>query len=447
MPDCLRWTTALCVWALVSAAALAAPPNIVFIVADDLGYADLSVHGGKDLRTQHIDALAAAGMRLTNAYASGCVCSPSRVGLLTGRYQQRTGHDFNTRRGFGLAAGETTISQRLKAAGYVTGMVGKWHLGLSPEQHPLARGFDEFYGILEHGIGPAERGNKEIHVYRGRETVAAPADHTTAFGREAVAFIERHREQPFFLYLPFTAVHSPHVAPPEQLKKFDHIADRRRRNYLAMLATLDDQVGQIVAALDRHNLKDNTLVCFMADNGGPDGAPSNAPLRGHKWTLWEGGIRSPLFVVWPGRIAPGTTSAEPVIQLDLVPTALAAAGVDAPATGQLDGVNLLPHLLGKSRSLDRPALFWRFGPQLAVRSGNWKLVKPSASEEPVLFNLADDIGEAKDVTLLHPAKARELQALWDAWNAGNAPPRWEDERSAGEAARKERKRVKKADRL
>jgi arylsulfatase A-like enzyme len=425
-------------------AELPSRPNIVFLIADDLGYADLEVHGGREVGTPNIDALAAAGMRFTNAYSTGCVCSPSRVGLLTGRYQQRTGHESNPHRQFGLDLAEVTLPQRLKAAGYVTGIVGKWHLGDSKEQNPLSRGFDEFYGILEHGIGPGERGNREVVVYRGWEETEAPADHTTAFGREAVSFIERHKDQPFFLYVPFTAVHAPHVAPENQVKKLVQIADPRRRRYLAMLATLDEMIGQITAKLREHKLDENTLVCFASDNGGPDGAPSNAPLRGHKWSLLEGGIRSPLFVAWKGRIPANRTSDEPVIQVDLAATALVATGVEPKPEWKLDGANLLPLLEGQAPRLDREALFWRFGPQFAVRQGRWKLVKPSLADEPMLFDLAADAGEANDLAAQQPDRVKSLTALWEKWNAANIPPRWDDARWNGAEARKERKKARKS---
>ena len=440
------WATLWIGLLIVAATAHARPPNIILLVADDLGYSDLGVHGGKDLPTPHLDGLAAAGVRFTNAYSSGCVCSPSRVGILTGRYQNRTGHDSNPHRQLGLDTGEITLPQRLKAAGYTTGMVGKWHLGRQPEQRPLARGFDEFYGILEHGIGPAEKGNREIVVYRNDQATDPPDDYTTAFGREAVAFIERHQVQPFFLYVPFTAVHSPHLSPEGYQAKVSQIADPRRRRYLAMLAALDDAIGRITARLRELNLAESTLVIFMSDNGGPEGAPDNRPLRGGKWTLWEGGIRSPLFVAWKGRIAPGRVSDEPVMQIDIAATSLAAAGVPARSEWKLDGVNLLPLLEGKQTTLGREALFWRFGPQLAVRHGQWKLVKPSQADPPMLFDLAADVGETKDLAAEHPQRAADLKKDWDAWNAGNLPPRWDDERWNGAAARKQRKQAKKANR-
>jgi arylsulfatase A-like enzyme len=405
---------------------------------------DLGAHGGKDVVTPHIDALAAAGIRFTNAYATGCVCSPSRVGLLTGRHQCRTGHDSNPHRQFGLDLAEVTLAQRLKASGYATGLVGKWHLGDAKEQNPLSRGFDEFYGILEHGIGPGEKGNREIVVHHNWEKAATPEDHTTAFGQEAAAFIEQHKSEPFFLYLPFTAGHSPHVSPASYQQKFEHIADPRRRRYVAMLSVLDDMIGGVMAKLRESRLDERTLVVFIADNGGPDGAPNNGPLRGGKWTLWEGGIRSPLFVAWKGRIPAGRTSSEPVTGLDVAPTALAAAGIAVDPAWKLDGLNLLPLAEGKARLPAREALFWRFGPQFAVRQGNWKLVKPSLADEPMLFDLAADVGETKNLAGQEPERVKQLTAAWERWNAGNIPPRWDDGRWNGEEARKARKKAKKA---
>jgi arylsulfatase A-like enzyme len=418
-------------------------PNIVLIVADDLGYGDLGVHGGKDVVTPNIDAIAAAGMRFTNAYATGCVCSPSRVGLLTGRHQCRTGHDSNPHRQFGLDLSEVTLAQRLKAAGYATGMVGKWHLGDSKEQNPLSRGFDEFYGILEHGIGPAEKGNREIVVHRGWEETATPEDHTTAFGREASAFIERHKTGPFFIYLPFTAVHSPHVSPASYQQKFAHIADPRRRRYVAMLSVLDDMIGGVMGQLRKHNMEERTLVLFMADNGGPDGAPNSGGLRGGKWTLWEGGIRSPLFVSWKGHIPAGQTCDVPVTGLDVVPSALGVAGIAIDPSWKLDGLSLLALMDDKAQPA-RDALYWRFGPQFAVRQANWKLVKPSLADEPMLFDLATDAGESKNLSAAEPERVQALTALWNKWNAGNIAPRWQDERWNGQEARKARKKAKKA---
>lgn len=425
----------------VRAAESVSRPNVVVIVADDLGYVDIGIHGCKDVATPHIDSIANGGARFTQGYVSGCVCSPTRAGLMTGRYQQRRGHDSNPpeRKDPGLDLAETTLAQRMKDAGYFTGMVGKWHLGQDKEHFPLSRGFDEFFGLLPHGIGSAD-----APVYRQWEEVTTPADHTLAFGTEAVKFIDRHHAKPFFLYLPFTAVHSPHIAPERYTEKFAHIADAPRRKYLAMIKLLDDQVGDVLGKLREHKLEENTLVFFFSDNGGPTGrAVSNGALRGGKWTVWEGGIRVPFFVQWKGHIPPGRVLDVPVIQLDVFPTALAAAGVDSKSDWHLDGVNLLPLLEGKTQSLSRDALYWRFGVQFAVRQGDWKLVKPSLKDEPKLINLVVDPGEEKDLSASQLEKVRALTALWEKWNASNIPPRWEDARWNGGEERKEAKEEKK----
>ena len=420
-------------------------PNVVVIVADDLGYADLGVHGNKAVDTTHIDSLAASGVRFTTGYASGCVCSPTRAGLLTGRYQTRSGHDSNPKRQFGLDEKEVTIAQRFKAAGYKTGMVGKWHLGDSKEQHPMSRGFDEFYGILPHGIGKEGPDGEDVVVYRGWEAVATPDDYTLGFGEEAAKFIERHRSEPFFLYVPFTAVHSPHIAPEKYLDRVkDPNVTPQRRRYLAMLVTLDDAVGCILAELRENKLEENTLVFFFADNGGPERAPDNTPLRGNKWTLWEGGIRVPYFASWKGKIPAGRVSHEPVISIDIASTAFAAAGIEPQSDWKLDGANLLPLLTGQQEQLEREALYWRFGVQFAVRQGDWKLVKPSLDDEPMLFNLASDIGEANNLAEKEPQKVAELTKLWQAWDTKNIPPRWEDQRWNGGEQRKNRKKAKRA---
>jgi arylsulfatase A-like enzyme len=326
--------------------------------------------------------------------------------------------------------------------GYATGLVGKWHLGGRPDYHPLKRGFDEFFGLLPHGIGAGK--GEGVPVYRGTQPVPTPADHTVAFGKEAEAFIDRHAKGPFFLYLAFTAVHAPHGAPDAYQKEFAHVADKRKQKYLAMIACLDDAVGGVLGKLREHRLEEDTLIFFASDNGGPVNAVvSNGPYRGGKWSLWEGGIRSPILIQWKGRIPGGRELAVPTTQLDWLPTALAAAGVTGRPEWRLDGVNLLPQLEGKSDAVARDALFWRFGVQYAVRQGDWKLVKPSVKEAPKLFNLAIDPGETTDLAASQPDRVRQLQVLWDAWNAQNESPRWTDERWNGleeRAARKKQKR-------
>ena len=432
-----------CGVAVTWTASAAERPNILVIVADDMGYADCGLQGCTDVPTPNIDSLANSGVRFTNGYATGCVCSPSRAGLVSGRYQERCGHDSNPHGNFGLDLKETTIAQRMKAAGYATGITGKWHLGEQKPQMPLARGFDEFYGILPHGIA-AEKKGSGVPVYCGWDRVDTPADHTVTFGEEALAFLERHHSQPWFLYLPFTAVHAPHVAPEGYLRKFSHIESPQRRQLCAMISVMDDQIGLVLAKLRELKQEEKTLIFFVSDNGGPTSRTvHNGPLRGGKWTVWEGGIRVPFAVQWKGRIASGRTLDTPVIQLDVLPTALAAAGVAVEPQWGLDGVNLLPLLEGRTDKLPREALFWRFGVQFAVRQGDWKLLKPSLHDTPLLVNLANDIGETKDLSAEHPEKVKQLTALWDKWNAQNIPPRWEDQRWNGQEDKKASKAAKR----
>jgi len=425
------------------------PPNIVVIVADDMGYADIGVHGSKDIPTPNIDALAKAGIRFTDAYVSGPYCSPTRAGLLTGRYPQRFGHEFNldlspAHNDFGLPLSETTMADRLKAAGYRTALFGKWHLGSGDKYHPLARGFDEFFGFQggQHSYLDTQAASRNP-LLDGRKIVAETTYLTDAFTDRAVDFIKRQKTQPFFLYLAFNAVHIPMQATDKYLARFMHIADEQRRTYAAMLSAMDDGIGRTLAALRAEGLEENTLVIFFNDNGGPTMAgttingSSNAPLRGSKRQTWEGGIRVAFMIRWKGQLAEGKIDSRPIIQLDVLPTALAAAGVNPQPQWKLDGVNLLPFLNGKLSGPPHEALYWRLGENMAIRKGNWKLVK--TSERPLqdvdpaifadlsgaeLYNLADDIGEKKNLAAAHPEKARELAAAWQRWNKELAKPLW-----------------------
>lgn len=432
------------------AAALAAPsaapaapggkPNVVVIVGDDMGYADVGVHGCKDIPTPHIDSIAKAGVRCSNGYVSGPYCSPTRAGMLTGRYQTRFGHEFNpgeTGDGpAGLPATEVTMADRLKAAGYATGWVGKWHLGGAEHLRPHKRGFDETFGFLG-GAHPYVPG-QGAPIYRG-ESVATEKEYLTdAFGREAVAYIDRHKAHPFFLYLAFNAVHTPMQADDPRLKKFAAVADPKRQTYCAMMSAMDDAIGNVLAKLKESGLEENTLVVFISDNGGPTmqgttiNASVNAPLRGSKRTTLEGGVRVPFFVKWPGKVPAGAVYDNPVIQLDLLPTALAAAGIEPKPEWKLEGVDLLPYFTGKATGAPHDALYWRFGQQMAVRKGNWKLVrydlaadgKKAGAGPAKLYDLAADIGESTDLAAKEPGKVKELQAAWDEWNKGNVPPLW-----------------------
>src|SRR5262245_59782106 len=416
-------------------------PNILIIVADDMGYADLGVQGCKDIPTPNIDALANAGTRCTSGYVSGPYCSPTRAGLMTGRYQTRFGHEFKPgakgSADVGLPVSQTTLADRLKAAGYATGLVGKWHLGDDAKFHPQKRGFDEFFGFLggAHSYFPATGPD----VLRGTSPANEKEYLTDALGREAVAFIDRHKANPFFLYLAFNAVHTPMHATPERLKKFDGIKDATRRTYAAMLDAMDQAVGKVIEKLRAEDLESDTLIFFISDNGGPTmpgttiNGSINTPLRGSKRTTLEGGIRVPFTVTHKGKIPAGKTYDKPVIQLDIHATALASAGVDVKPECKLDGVNLGPFLSGES-SMSQPhdALYWRFGEQMAIRRGDWKLVRydpnveggKGRATEAKLYNLADDIGEATDLAAKSPEKVKELLAEWDKWNKDNVAPLW-----------------------
>lgn len=423
--------------AVASAADAVHQPNILFIVGDDMGYADVGFHGCKDIPTPHLDALAASGVRCSSGYVSGPYCSPTRAGLLTGRYQTRFGHEFNPGGNQGLPTTEITIADRLKQAGYATGIVGKWHLGAQPDMRPMKRGFDEFYGFL----GGAHSYVSATGILRGDEQVKELDYATDAFGREAVEFIERHRKGKWFLYLSFNAVHTPMEATDDRLAKFSSIAGQKRRTYNAMMLAMDEAIGRVRKKLEETGLAENTLIVFLSDNGGPTmpgtttNGSRNEPLRGSKRTTLEGGIRVPFIVSWPGRLKPGIFN-QPVIQLDATATALAAAGVELKPEWKLEGVNLLPFLNGQVTTAPHDALYWRLGPQTAIRSGDYKLVRYDKNADTLtgksnqgvtaarLYNLSADIGETNDIAAAMPDKLKELQAKWDAWNMGNLAPLW-----------------------
>lgn len=412
-------------------------PNVVLILADDLGYAGIGCQGARDIPTPHIDGLAAAGVRLTSGYVTCPVCAPTRAGLLTGRYQQRFGFETNpgpqafADPNFGLPQSEKTLAERLKDLGYVTGMFGKWHVGYRTGLRPTERGFDEFYGFLSgaHDYLTGGMGVARQAMLRGTKQVQEHEYLTDAFGREAVSFIERHRDRPFFLYLPFNAVHAPLQADSKYLKRFDHIANEKRRIHCAMVSALDDNVGRVLEALRRHGLEERTLVIFLSDNGGPtpQTTASNAPLRGFKGQLWEGGIRVPFIMQWKGKLPAGKVYDAPVSALDIVPTVMAATGKPVPASEELDGVDLTPYLMGTRSGEPHEVLYWRFQSQRAIRKGDWKLVRTLQDSRWRLYHLRSDIGESRDLSEREPGRVRELQEAWNAWNAELKNPLWRRE--------------------
>jgi arylsulfatase A-like enzyme len=440
-------------------------PNVVVIIADDLGYSDLGFQGGRDIPTPRLDALAASGVRCTSGYVTGPYCSPTRAALFTGKYQQRFGHEFNpggNAEESGLPVSQVTIADRLKKAGYATGLVGKWHLGSKPKYHPQQRGFDEFFGFL--GGAHTYFAEQTETILKGTEVIHEKEYLTDAIARESVAFIERHKAAPFFLAVTFNAVHTPMDATDARLAKFTQIADPERRKYAAMLVAMDEAVGRVIDALKAADLEKETLIVFFSDNGGPTmpgttiNASINAPLRGSKRTTLEGGVRVPFVLSWKGTLPEGKTYDKPVIQIDVAPTALAAAGVSLPTDGSLEGVDLLPYLTGKKEDAPHESLFWRLGGQKAVRKGDWKLVRYDAAVDtpgevsrgaspnlsPVrLYDLSTDIGEKNDLAADHPEKVKELTAAWDSWNASNIAPAWGPAAGAGAAATKKAAAKKK----
>jgi len=438
-------------------------PNILILLADDLGYADIGVNGCPDFATPNIDSIARNGVRFTSGYVSGPVCSPSRAGLMTGRCQTRFGHEFNHATAdlspFGLPASVKTAAQWFQEAGYATGHIGKWHLGSmrNPEFRPENRGFGEsvwfpgqdklpplFYFRHNGDAAPGNPGNdpgieRTAKFFFDREDPkfreAARADDPyvdAAMVREARQFIGRNESRPWFLYVAFLTPHTPLTPPPGS--EDSSISEVKRRKCAAMMTVLDRGIGEVMLMLRDSGQEERTLVVFLSDNGAvPANGSGNTPLKGYKGTLWEGGIRVPFVMQWRGGGIPaGKVVDAPVSSLDILPTALAAAGIPVPADACLDGVDLLPFLTGKSKEPPHEALFWRYGDQRAVRQGDWKLVRTlDGGRNPTLrqglYNLLDDIGEKKDVSTAEPGKAAELQAKWDEWNAGNIKALWEYE--------------------
>lgn len=411
-------------------------PNIVIILADDLGYGDVGVQGCTDIPTPNIDRLASKGVRCTNGYSSHPFCSPMRAGFMAGRYQHRFGYERNIAYDphnlfMGLPASETTVPARLQKLGYTTGAFGKWHLGAAAPFQPNRRGFDFFYGFLGGGhdyfevdlTRPMAEGYRQP-LQRNSEPENLGGYLTTVLSTEAVAFIEKHSDAPFFLYLAYNAPHTPLQAPEKYLKRFGSIQDEKRRAYAAMVNAMDDGIGGVLDAIGRLKLREKTLVFFLSDNGGPErsNASNNGPLRGQKGDVYEGGIRVPFIVSWPGNIPEGTTYERPVISLDVTCTALELAG--APADSKLDGVNLVPHLSGENQGAPHQALFWRKenGEEWAVRAGSLKLLKERASETLRLYDLAVDIGETTDLFSIRPDAAGELKSMYASWNGKNKPP-------------------------
>ena len=428
-------------------------PNVLLILADDLGFADVGFNGCKDIPTPNLDALARSGVHCTQGYVSHPFCSPTRAGIMTGRYQQRFGHEMNPKYDpadaiSGLPLDQITLPQVLKQNGYATGIVGKWHLGAHPQFHPNRRGFDEFFGFIGggHTYFPTKTvGSPEYNVpieFNGKDTHETGYI-TTAFGREAAAFIERHHADPWFVYLAFHAPHNPQMAPEDYLQKFAAIADEKRRNYAAMVNAMDDAVGIVMAKLRERKLEENTLVFFMSDNGGPVviNGSSNAPLRGAKGMVYDGGIHVPFLVRWKDHLPAGVDYTQPVISLDIFATAVALADGKLPADRPMDSVNLLPYLTGKNTGVPHDLLHWRAsgGERWAIRAGEQKLLLQDGAVQ--MYDLGKDQGETTDIRSGNADAATKLQKMHDQWNTQLVKPLFQspvNERAAKKKAAKKK---------
>ncbi len=416
-----------------------APPNVIFIMTDDMGYGDIGPYGVTDTKTPHLDRLAREGIRLTDAYANGANCSPTRAGFITGRYQQRVGVEAPLRSAhdheLGLAPSDTSLPRLLKAGGYATGLVGKWHLGFKPEFGPNAHGFDEFFGLLAGAVDfySHRRGDGTPDLYENTTPVQAAGYLTEEITDRSVSFIERHAQGPFFLEVAYNAPHWPFQPPdrrpadPLAVPNPSGVGDRRlwqreddaepatRADYVRMVERADEGVGRILAALDRLGLAANTLVIFTNDNGG-EWLSRNDPFSNRKSTLWEGGIRVPMILRWPGRIPAATTSTQVAMTMDLAASIVVASSVSTPEAYRPEGIDILPILAGTAPAVPRE-IFWRIpgssAPQKAVRSGDWKLLHESGVDR--LFDLRADPGEKHDVAADHPELVRRLKAALAAW--------------------------------
>jgi arylsulfatase A len=400
-------------------------PNIVLIMADDLGYGDIGCYGSTKICTPNINALAKGGMKFTDYHSNCPVCSPTRAALLTGRYQQRAGiegviYAKGATRQTGLALEETTFAEVLKTRGYATGIFGKWHLGYNVEFNPAGQGFDEFRGYVS--------GNVDYHSHidgagiddwwKNLEKVPEEGYSTDLITKHGIDFIERHKNEPFCLYLPHESVHSPYQGrndPPERLpggkRGKKTAADNITRAYKEMVEVMDEGVGKIIETVRRLDLERKTFIFFCSDNGATKNG-SNGALAGYKGSLWEGGHRVPAIAYWPGTIKPGTLTGQTVLGMDMFPTMVSISGAKLPTGLKLDGVDLLG-MLTEDRKLPERTLFWRYRKERAVRKGPWKLLVQGDNVR--LYNLDDDLGEKKNLAGARPDMVKMLQGELAAW--------------------------------
>ncbi len=463
-------------------------PNIIVILADDLSLMDVSRYGGQHVHTKHIDAIGANGVTFKEGYISSPICAPSRAGLITGRYQQRFGFEINIHERYpknrieyfvyanllntgdwkvaqhedwavptfeamhkqGLPPTEFTLAEILKTKGYHTAAIGKWHMGYNETAIPIKRGFDYHYGFYEafslyapedkegiinqklsdfsdpHIWGKGRTGNCAIR--KNDQVIKEDTYLTTKIASETNAWIKAHKDDPFFVYVPFSAPHTPFQATKAYYDQYAHIESPEKRIYYAMIHALDDAVGSIMQQLKELHLEENTLVIFLSDNGGATytGAADNSPLKGGKFTNFEGGINVPFMMQWKGTIPQGMIYRKPVSALDIFATSTALAQVNLPKDREFDGVNLMPYLLDSTYNDKVPheALFWRSEYHKAVRKGDWKLIQDDLAQRTVLYNLAQDKHEQQNVAHQHPVVVQSLQTNFKNWEKKLIPSNW-----------------------
>ena len=408
-------------------------PNIIVILADDLGYADVGYHNcNSEIKTPNIDKMAAEGVHFTSAYVTNAVSSPSRAGLLSGRYQQSFGYEDNPgpfRLHAGIAPGfpenVTIMPQYLKQAGYVTGLIGKWHLGgeESNSSFPTRKGFDRFFGFLG-GAANYYNGENEKKKIFDQEEPAKTEDRyfTDILGDKAIKFIQDNKSNPFYLYLSFNAVHGPLQVKDEILDQYSHIHDLSRRKLCAMQHSMDENVGKVMAYLKESGLDENTIVFFFSDNGG---APTqnhsmNNPFRGGKGTFFDGGIHSPFIIRWPDKIEAGSVYDGTISSMDILPTSMRLAGLDVPAI--IDGRDLMPYILGEKEGEPHSCLCWKMNNKYAVRADGWKLVCDGGAE--MLFNIEEDPYETTDLATRRPDKLMLMKERYNSWLSKLPPSLW-----------------------
>ena len=411
----------------LSCAAAQNPPNILVILLDDAGYNDFGFMGSKEIRTPNIDKLAASGVICSDAHISGTSCSPSRAGIMTGRYQQRFGHEENVPpRGKGMDPAEKTLGDAFQSIGYKTIYIGKWHLGSTEEFYPTNRGWDEFYGLREghrsYFPDPKEKRDSHKAIEHNGEYVEWEGYVTDLFTDAAIDYLDDLKGKPFFMFLSYTAPHTPMQAKEEDLRRFK---DHPRQKLAAMLWSADEGIGRVLDRLDKLKLRDNTLVFFLSDNGGPTSNSSNNwPLKGNKGDKFEGGQRTPFIVSWPARLPAGKTYDGLISALDIFATSATAAGASLELGKPLDGVDLIPYLLGEQKGEPHDVLFWHRSVEDAVRMGDYKLI---GHEEHGwrLYNLAEDIGETRDLSKRESKRMNIMMDTLDSWKKELADPMWE----------------------